>query len=1387
MYIRDISSNIQELGEDRGRKDEGSFEVDLGPLGDPDSGYRTKNDPRPGQEYHRYDITQQRRGPMSVRCNMTDVIHGEMGGGSDEHATLIVLLFRFDVLENARRISRAEITVDFFGEDPTDRFARPGVSAISFNNEFSLVEEIETKSVTRGAEGNIGVSQFAELSGSLRWEETSERTRKSYTRVIGSTDYESFSSGAYDRARWVLLENGSFNSGVPKVFRTGILLNREEMDKFGCDVKIRIKADVRSRLEDFFGWWKPDDDSVLFNPRAKVPARQLQAVESGKVDTKNLSNVDLDAIGDIDFMRLGHGAIKQDTTNISSLPIATPAFHVAVYSAALQERNDGSDPEYDSAIDSDGDDSDYDGGNYRTLGEDDEGEDEDDPHSQGEPSWDQQVHVRLDTAVKDILERPDTSSYDWTNMESCVAFMSEYEDVLGERAASKGNILHRLIDGLSSMGISRHKHLDSVVTLIVQRYPRLLEMFDSPDHKETPLYAATLGRKSSIVLALLKGVKSTDHDLMRNVLALKAKEENTCLHIAFEKSLGENAIQAMLEFADDTILAAPNLQGFTPLHLAVHFNGGSEARTKTVIQMLRMSNTALSIRSKSGLSIYQRHIDTRNQERMVYKTEVTKLKAAIAMADESTPQRSTPKSSERNSQFRNNEVVPSPQMMDFPGDTREHSHGRDFGPQVRDGSPARWHEYDRETFHPLGPRSDMEFSHQTDSDSGFANRDNTVELDPRKIRLDPRRRASIRDGDNKSRIDSNQVAHQRHHARAHVQISLDFATPMSAKFRAFKDTFSSVTFDDILQYVYLPTVHWTDKDSLNSAKNYEENHEQEEQGRGREDVSRIFNWLREQKVNRIIKVIVEDYEKPAHSDNAVVAALRGFHVEVLHWLKIDLDPFTILRIGEDIRELKLRWSGSNTALRAWGDPYGLRQLGHLNKVYLELVEEENLEDHKTTDANVDAFRKRLSQAASLSEDENNMNPDIQIPYLASCGGRDISVELLRPVFHGSRSNKNKTTSGPKVPNTENHRWLDTMKAFGKKMATIWETTKRSADMERDNFKKATTGTKKTLPDTIEPVVVALIDDGADILQLSSSVGDIQWKGNSLSYGSIDNNNSPTDERNHSLAESTNGHGTVMAHMIYQVCPMVKLYVIRMEHKRSESGTEATVDPESAATAIEAAVEQKVNVISMSWTVSKDSSDNLRRAVVRAHAANILMFASSCDGGYFRNDTWPVAINRDWFFRIGAATAEGAPFKWAGEPNDLDYILPGVDVAQENPKTRPAKDVKYGDTLAEMSLQTGSSVATALAAGTAAMLLTCVKLLAYQDKEKASIPAQLQKREHMAGMLDRLGKTPNKFLPVWDTFDTKTWNGFADCPNVSKRMDMVTERIQTLIPLAAFNK
>jgi hypothetical protein len=103
----------------------------------------------------------------------------------------------------------------------------------------------------------------------------------------------------------------------------------------------------------------------------------------------------------------------------------------------------------------------------------------------------------------------------------------------------------------------------------------------------------------------------------------------------------------------------------------------------------------------------------------------------------------------------------------------------------------------------------------------------------------------------------------------------------------------------------------------------------------------FFDWLRnEKKVIRIVKVIVDDSSKPAHSDEAIVEALGGFHIEELHWHKMDLDPETILAVNKRIRELYLRWSGSNTALRAWSEPQGLRCLERLTTVYLDWTPEE---------------------------------------------------------------------------------------------------------------------------------------------------------------------------------------------------------------------------------------------------------------------------------------------------------------------------------------------------------------------------------------------------------------------------------------------------------------
>lgn len=201
-------------------------------------------------------------------------------------------------------------------------------------------------------------------------------------------------------------------------------------------------------------------------------------------------------------------------------------------------------------------------------------------------------------------------------------------------------------------------------------------------------------------------------------------------------------------------------------------------------------------------------------------------------------------------------------------------------------------------------------------------------------------------------------------------------------------------------------------------------------------------------------------------------------------------------------------------------------------------------------------------------------------------------------------------------------------------------------------------------------------------------------------------------------------------------------------------------------AIETAISKGVNIISMSWTVSAESSRDspekkqIAAAVNRAYQEGICMFCTSNDGGHFVKDTYPAFENRDHVLRIGAANADGTPFSWAGSVEELDYILPGVDVVKRKPGYCGGQLLK--ENIHAMETNTGSSVATALAAGLAAMILTCAKMAAISSfdaskPENFLIDGQaiksLQRRNNMKAALDNLELTPNKYIQVWKSLDT----------------------------------
>ncbi|KAK6831719.1 hypothetical protein RU639_002565 [Aspergillus parasiticus] len=236
---------------------------------------------------------------------------------------------------------------------------------------------------------------------------------------------------------------------------------------------------------------------------------------------------------------------------------------------------------------------------------------------------------------------------------------------------------------------------------------------------------------------------------------------------------------------------------------------------------------------------------------------------------------------------------------------------------------------------------------------------------------------------------------------------------------------------------------------------------------------------------------------------------------------------------------------------------------------------------------------------------------------------------------------------------------------------------------------------KNMPETSREVKVAVIDDEVDKLQEDSE--------NSIIAGiSFFSSHKSGIVGTRPYYFSSNGHGTLIAKTIRRLCPKVKLYVARLDQ-----GLNGEPTIESAIKAISWATAMGVDIISMSWTfpVLRDSeSRRLSEVIDEAHKNNILTFSSVSDQGYNQPDiSFPAKI--PGVFRIGTA-------RHSGVPDDLsqgyEFVFSGgssvANVGQS----------EEGNT-ANFNMALGSSFATAVASGHAALILHCVELCDLGDE------------------------------------------------------------------------
>nr|OQO18056.1 hypothetical protein B0A51_15971 [Rachicladosporium sp. CCFEE 5018] len=185
-------------------------------------------------------------------------------------------------------------------------------------------------------------------------------------------------------------------------------------------------------------------------------------------------------------------------------------------------------------------------------------------------------------------------------------------------------------------------------------------------------------------------------------------------------------------------------------------------------------------------------------------------------------------------------------------------------------------------------------------------------------------------------------------------------------------------------------------------------------------------------------------------------------------------------------------------------------------------------------------------------------------------------------------------------------------------------------------------------------------------------------------------------------EDDDGHGTHIASTVLDITAEAEsqIYVARVVRRRDQAGPMRPETAEAIAKAIEYAVETwGVSIISLSLGTSH-VVPAIEKAIEKAQAKKVLIFASASNFGGNQGRSWP-AKRRD-VFCVHATDALGNPYDrnpsaLAGESN---FAVLGVDMQSEW--------LPNADGSTQLVRRTGTSFATPIAAGIAALVISLMQ-------------------------------------------------------------------------------
>jgi hypothetical protein len=203
------------------------------------------------------------------------------------------------------------------------------------------------------------------------------------------------------------------------------------------------------------------------------------------------------------------------------------------------------------------------------------------------------------------------------------------------------------------------------------------------------------------------------------------------------------------------------------------------------------------------------------------------------------------------------------------------------------------------------------------------------------------------------------------------------------------------------------------------------------------------------------------------------------------------------------------------------------------------------------------------------------------------------------------------------------------------------------------------------------------------------------------------------------------HGTWCASFLVQVAPRAELYIANVVQPNK-----AGQKPGHVAAAICWAIDQKVDIISISFGWESEKPE-VEEQINRARQKGILIFAAASNDGDFTPDhgVYPASDHSVYCIYSCRGLGNPSPANPRYTKDAVNFMFPGEFITILEADNSPVKGIER---------QNGTSFATPIAAGTAAMVLDLVR---HELKNSEEVERRLKKYKGMSAIFRAMSGDP----------------------------------------------